>query len=86
MGADVAERAARAGALRIDPPLGLLVAGGLGRPAQPVLRIFDLDEADLPEFAAARHLQPYQRETLLREAQAADRQADWWLTGAIEAA
>ena len=56
MRADVAERPAGPRALGIDPPLGLLVAGRLGRAGQPVLRIFDLDEADLAEFAVPHHL------------------------------
>ena len=63
MGADVAERPARARALRIGAPLGLLVAGRLGRPGQPVLRIFDLHEPDHAEIAALDHLAhpPHQR-------------------------
>ena len=56
MRADVAERAARARALRIDAPFGLLVAGRLGRPGQPVLRILGLNETDLAEFARPNHL------------------------------
>ena len=52
VGADVAERPAGARALRIDAPFGLLVARRLRRAGQPVLRIFDLDEADLAEIAA----------------------------------
>ncbi|HME02422.1 MAG TPA: hypothetical protein VKG38_05265 [Solirubrobacteraceae bacterium] len=39
----------------------------------------------LRTMATADYLQPQQSAQLLREAQAADRQADWWLTGAIEA-
>ena len=63
VGADVAERPARARALRIGAPLGLLVAARLGRPGQPVLRIFDLHEADDAEVAAPDHLAhpPHQR-------------------------
>ena len=34
------------------------------------------------EHAQLRLLHPGQREMLLREAEACDRQADWWLTGA----
>ena len=56
MRADVAERPAGARALRIDAPLGLLVAALLGRPGQPVLRIFDLHQAELAEIAALDHL------------------------------
>ena len=56
MRADVAERAAGAGALRIGAPLGLLLAGGLGRVGQPVLRVLDLHEADLAELAVLHHL------------------------------
>ena len=54
--ADVAERAARARTFRIDAPFGLLVAGGLGRASQPVLRIFRLNEPDLAKLASADHL------------------------------
>ena len=57
MGADVAERAAAPGARRIDAPLGLLVAGRLGRAAQPVLRIFDLRQPQFAELAGARATQ-----------------------------
>jgi hypothetical protein len=38
----------------------------------------------LRTMAGAAHLRPHHRELLLREAEAADRQADWWLVGAIE--
>ena len=34
------------------------------------------------EHAQLRHLRPEQREMLLREAEACDRQANWWLAGA----
>lgn len=34
------------------------------------------------EHAQRRHLRPGQREMLLREAEACDRQANWWLAGA----
>jgi len=39
----------------------------------------------LRNHARAQHLTDIQRAQLLREAEAADRQADWWLTAAIEA-
>ena len=39
----------------IDAPFRLFVAGRLGRPGQPVLRIFDLDEADFAEIAGLDH-------------------------------
>ena len=38
----------------------------------------------LREHAAQPHLTDQQRAVLLREADAADRQADMWLNGAIE--
>ena len=56
VGADVAERPAGARALRIGAPLGLLVAALLGRPGQPVLRIFDLHQPKDAEIAALDHL------------------------------
>ena len=37
-----------------------------------------LDAERIRNLAAQRHLQPEQRAVLLREADAADRQADWW--------
>jgi len=43
------------------------------------------EAAALRDHAALSHLSPAARQALLREAEAADRQADWWLTGAIEA-
>jgi len=43
------------------------------------------EAAALRDHAALSHLSPDPRQALLREAEAADRQADWWLTGAIEA-
>ena len=43
------------------------------------------EAAALRDHATLPHLSPAAREALLREAEAADRQADWWLTGAIEA-
>src|SRR5271157_5694577 len=43
------------------------------------------EAAALRDHAALSHLSPDVRQALLREAEAADRQADWWLTGAIEA-
>jgi hypothetical protein len=36
------------------------------------------------EHARRRYLSPQQRETLLAEAEACDRQAAWWLAGADE--
>jgi hypothetical protein len=41
--------------------------------------------ATLQAHAETAHLTQKQRELLLREADAAERQADWWLAGAIEA-
>ena len=43
------------------------------------------EAAALREHATLPHLDRDARQTLLREAEAADRQADWWLTAAIEA-
>jgi len=43
------------------------------------------EAAALRDHAALSHLGPDAHQALLREAEAADRQADWWLTGAIEA-
>jgi hypothetical protein len=43
------------------------------------------EAAALRDHAALSHLSPDARQALLREAEAADEQADWWLTGAIEA-
>ena len=34
--------------------------------------------ANLRDLAAGTHLDPSQQATLMREAEAADRQADWW--------
>ena len=56
MRADVADAAARARARRVGAPLGLLLAGGLERLGQPVLRVLDLDHADLAEQAVLHHL------------------------------
>jgi hypothetical protein len=42
------------------------------------------EAAILREHAAMQHLRPGAKEQLLCEAQAADRQADWWLNGAID--
>lgn len=44
------------------------------------------EAAALRDHATLPHLSAEARQTLLREAEAADRQADWWLAGAIEAA
>ena len=43
------------------------------------------EAALLRQHTTLPHLDPDARQTLLREAEAADRQADWWLNGAIEA-
>jgi phytoene/squalene synthetase len=43
------------------------------------------EAAALRDHAALPHLSAEARQTLLREAEAADRQADWWFNGAIEA-
>src|SRR5437667_59461 len=50
--ADVAQCAARASTFRVDPPLSPLVARRFSWPRQPILRVLDLDETDLAEFAA----------------------------------
>jgi len=42
------------------------------------------EAAALRDHAALSHLSPGARQTLLGEAEAADRQADWWLTAAFE--
>lgn len=39
---------------------------------------------NLRDASAQVHLQPEQQARLLREAEIADRQADWWLNGAIK--
>lgn len=41
--------------------------------------------SNLRDHATGPHLTDPQRAQLLREADAADRQADWWLAGAIDA-
>jgi hypothetical protein len=43
------------------------------------------ESAALRDQAAQLHLKPEVRLTLLRQADAAERQADWWLNGAIDA-
>ena len=39
---------------------------------------------NLRDASAQAHLQPGQQALLLGEAEIADQQADWWLSGAIE--
>jgi hypothetical protein len=53
VGGDVAERAAGAGARGIAAPVGLLVAGEFG--GEPVLCVFDLDDAEVAEVAGLDH-------------------------------
>ena len=43
------------------------------------------ESAALRDQATQRHLEPEVRLTLLRQADAAERQADWWLNAAIDA-
>jgi hypothetical protein len=43
------------------------------------------EATELRALARGQHLTEAQREQLRREAEAAERQADWWLSGAIEA-
>jgi hypothetical protein len=43
------------------------------------------EATNLRKHAAMTHLTDDQRMALQREAEAADRQADWWLSGAINA-
>jgi hypothetical protein len=42
------------------------------------------DAEHIRSLAAQRHLQAEQRAGLLREADAADRQADWWQTASLK--
>jgi hypothetical protein len=55
MGTDVADATAGTRARRIGTPVGLLLAGGLNRIGQPILRVFDLHDSDRTEFAALNH-------------------------------
>lgn len=56
MGADVAETPASPGLLGVGPPGGLLMTRRLQLLGEPVLRILDLDEADLAEGAIGNEL------------------------------
>ena len=73
MGADIAEAAAGARPLRIDPPAGLLVPRVFQLGRQPVLDVLYLDNADRPQLADRNHLArlPHQRVTrvVVREAE-----------------
>ena len=53
--ADVAERAGGAALRGVGAPRGLFLAGVFERRGEPVLRVFDLHEAELAEFAGGDH-------------------------------
>lgn len=47
-------------------------------------RAWRAEASALRALATGSHLQQHQRQTLLREAIAADRQAEWWRAGSPE--
>ena len=53
--ANVTQRSGGTTLSGIGPPGGLFLAGGFHRGSQPVLRVFDLHDAQLAEFACRDH-------------------------------